>query len=205
MSKKATATDAQLIMQLYDLRREAEMRKARSWWVNEFWPQSADDFMKVGGAMGSQENNWLRQVGGYWSMAAAFVLQGALSEELFIQPAVSGEMFLVFGKVHPFLKELREKTGDPHMFENIEKVITGSKFGRERLKLTLKRLETCVRRGLWGRPARDVDAAEEQVELLSTDSRGRRVPTWGSALEYFPFATARLRHRVICYPRPLCG
>jgi hypothetical protein len=142
MSKKATATDAQLIMQLYDLRREPEMRKARNWWVVEFWPQSADDFMKIVGAMGSQENNWLRQVSGYWSMAASFVLQGALSEELFIQPAVSGEMFLIFAKVHPHLKELREKIGDPQMFGNIERVVTGSKFARERLKLTLKRVET---------------------------------------------------------------
>jgi hypothetical protein len=141
MSKKATATDAQLIMQLYDLRREPEMRKARNWWVGEFWPRSADDFLKVSGAMGTQENNWLRQVGGYWSMASAFVLQGALHEELFIQPAVSGEMMFVYAKVQPFLKELREKIGDPHMFGNIEKVIMGSKFGRERLKFTLKRLE----------------------------------------------------------------
>ena len=149
MSKKATATDAQLIMQLYDLRREPEMRKARNWWVVEFWPHSTDDFMKIVGAMGSQENNWLRQVGGYWSMAASFVLQGALSEELFIQPAVSGEMFLIFAKVHPFLKELREKMGDPQLFGNIEKVITGSKFGRERLKLTLTRVETMrEKRGL---------------------------------------------------------
>ena len=84
--------------------------------------------MKISGAMGSQENNWMRQVGGYWSMAAAFVLQGALNEELFIQPAVSGEMVLIFAKIHPFLKELREKMGDPRMFENIEKVITGSKY-----------------------------------------------------------------------------
>ena len=76
MSKKPTAADAQLILQLYDLRREAEMRKARNWWVGEFFPQSADDFMKVVWAMGTQENNWLRQVGGYWSMAASFVLQG---------------------------------------------------------------------------------------------------------------------------------
>jgi hypothetical protein len=142
MPKKPTSADAQLILQLYDLRREAEMRKARSWWIGEFWPQTADDFMKVGGAMGTPENNWLRQVSGYWSMAASFVLHGALNEELFIQPSVSGEMFLVFGKVHPFLKELREKIGDPHMFANIEKVITNSKFGRDRLKFTLKRLET---------------------------------------------------------------
>jgi hypothetical protein len=149
VSKKVTATDAQLIMQLYDLRREPEMRKARSWWLGEFWPQNVDDFLKVAWAMGTPENNWLRQVGGYWSMAAAFVLQGALSEELFIQPSVSGEMVFVFAKVQPFLKELREKMGDPQMFGNIEKVITGSKFGRERLKLTLKRVETMrEKRGL---------------------------------------------------------
>jgi hypothetical protein len=141
MSKKATVADAQLILQLYDLRREAEMRKARSWWVGEFWPQSAEDFTKVSGTMGTQENNWLRQVAGYWSMAASFVLQGALNEEMFLQPAVSGEMYLIFAKVQPFLKELREKLGDPHMFENTEKVITGSKFGRDRLKVTLKRVQ----------------------------------------------------------------
>jgi hypothetical protein len=142
VSKKATATDAQLIMQLYDLRREPEIRKARNWWVTGFWPESVDDILKVAWAMGSQENNWLRQVGGYWSMATAFVLQGALSEELFIQPAVSGEMFLIFAKVQPFLKELREKMGDPQLFGNIEKVVRGSKFARERLKLALKRVET---------------------------------------------------------------
>jgi hypothetical protein len=141
MSKKPTAADAQLILQLYDLRREAEMRKARHWWIAEFWPQSVDDFLKVSQAMGTQENNWLRQVGGYWSMAASFALLGVLNTDLFLQPAVSGEMVFVFAKVQPFLKELREKMGDPHMFGNIEKVITNSKFGRDRLKLTLKRLE----------------------------------------------------------------
>jgi hypothetical protein len=91
--------------------------------------------------MGSQENNWLRQVSGYWSMAASLVLQGALNEGLFIQPAVSGEMYFLLAKVHPFLKDLREKLGDPHFFGNIEKLIMNSKFGRDRLKFTLKRVE----------------------------------------------------------------
>jgi hypothetical protein len=141
MAKKPTATDAQLIMQIYDLRREAEMRKARNWWSNQFWPKNADDFMKIAINPGSQENNWLRQVSGYWSMAASFVLHGALNADLFLQPAVSGEMFIIFAKVHPFLKELREKAGDPQMFANIENVINGSKFGRERLKFMLKRVE----------------------------------------------------------------
>jgi len=141
MAKKPTAADAHLILKLYDLRRESEMRKARSWWMAEFWPQSAEDFLKVSGNMGSQENNWLRQVGGYWSMAASFVLQGALNEALFIQPAVSGEMYFLLAKVHPFLKDLREKLDDPHFFGNIEKLIMNSKFGRDRFKFTLKRVE----------------------------------------------------------------
>jgi hypothetical protein len=141
MAKKSNAMDAQLILHLYDLRRESEMRKARHWWVAEFWPQSADDFLKIAFTLGSQENNWLRQVSGYWSMAASFVLHGALDAELFLQPAVSGEMFLIYAKVYPFLKELREKAGDPHMFGAIEKVINSSKFGRDRLKFMIKRAE----------------------------------------------------------------
>ena len=141
MPKKPTAADAQLILQLYDLRREAEMRKARSWWFTGFWPRSADDFLKIVSTPGTTENNWLRQVTGYWSMAASFVLHGALNADLFLQPAVSGEMFIVFAKVHPFLKDLREKSGDPHMFGTIEKVIMSSKYGRERLKFMLRRVE----------------------------------------------------------------
>jgi hypothetical protein len=141
MSKKPTTADAQLILQLYDLRREAEMRKARNWWFTQFWPRSADDFLKIAFTAGTPENNWLRQVSGYWSMAASFVLCGALNSDLFLQPAVSGEMFIVFAKVHPFLKELREKSGDPQMFGTIEKVIMSSKYGRERFKFMVKRVE----------------------------------------------------------------
>jgi hypothetical protein len=141
MSKKPTTADAHLILELYELRREAEMRKARSWWTGEFFPQSVDDLMAVAFAMGSQENNWFRQVAGYWNMAASFVLLGVLNEDLFLQPACSGEMFLIFAKVHPFLKEWREKVGDPHLFLNIEKVITHTKWGRDRLQFMLKRVE----------------------------------------------------------------
>jgi hypothetical protein len=142
MSKKPTTADAQLILELYDLRREAEMRKARNWWSGEFFPQSVDELMTVAFAMGSQENNWFRQVAGYWNMAASFVLLGALNEDLFLQPACSGEMFLIFAKVHPFLKEVRAKIGDPHLFMNIEKVVTRTKWGRDRLQFMLKRVET---------------------------------------------------------------
>jgi len=146
MAKKPTTADAHLILKLYDLRREAEIRKGRDWWGGVFFPESADDFLKVAWAMNTPENNYLRMVAGYWNLAASFVLQGVLNEELFLQPAFSGEMFLILAKVHPFLKELREKLGDPHFFANIEKVATRTKFGRERLAITTKRVETMKQR-----------------------------------------------------------
>ena len=134
MSKKPTSADAELILQLYDLRREAEIRKARNWWLVTFWPESAEDFMKVGSALGTQENNWLRQAAGYWSMSASLVLSGAINQELFLDPSVSGEMFFIFAKVKPFLGELRTKLKNPRMFANIEKLINSTKQGREWLK-----------------------------------------------------------------------
>ena len=132
MPKKPTAADAQLILQLYDLRREPELRKARNWWLVEFWPDTVEDYMKHGNTLGTQENNWLRQVGGYWGLASSLVLNGALNETLFFDPSFSGEMFFLFAKVQPFLKELREKSQNPTMFANIEKVIMSTKASRER-------------------------------------------------------------------------
>jgi hypothetical protein len=134
MAKKPTAADAELILKLYDLRREAEIRKARNWWLVTFWPESTEDFMKIGGAMGTQENNWLRQVAGYWSMVASLTLAGTVNQELVLDPSFSGEMFFIFAKIKPFLQDLRAKMKNPRMFANIEKLITGSKQGREWLK-----------------------------------------------------------------------
>ncbi|HKN33489.1 MAG TPA: hypothetical protein VJX16_09640 [Terriglobales bacterium] len=134
MSKKPTVADAELILKLYDLRREAEMRKARHWWVVNFWPDSADDLGKIAMAAGTQENNWMRQVTGYWEMAASFVLHGTLSEELFMELAFCGEMFVIYAKVRPFLRDLREQLKSPTIMANIEKLITRSKSARETLK-----------------------------------------------------------------------
>ena len=141
MARKATATDAQLILQLYDLRREAEMRKARHWWAIEFFPQSADDFLKVAWALGTQENAWLRQVSGYWGIVTSFVLQGVLNEDLFLQPGFSGELFVIYAKIHPFVKELREKLKDPVAFLNLDKAVTRTKWGKNRLQFMIKRIE----------------------------------------------------------------
>ena len=130
MPKKPTIDDARLILELYDLRREAELRKARQWWLVTFWPKTADDFVKVATAMGSEENNWMRQVGSYWGIAVSFVLNGIVSEKLFFQPSFCGELYFIFAKVRPLLKEIREKMNNPELFLNMEKAILGSKLGR---------------------------------------------------------------------------
>lgn len=132
---KPTAADAQVILKLYNLRREAEMRKARAWWLGEFWPKSVEDFTKVSAAMGTQENNWLRQVSGYWEMAASLAVHGAVSSDLFLEPSFSGEMFFLFAKVNPFLKELREKIS-PTMLRNVEQLIKSTKSSRAFFKRT---------------------------------------------------------------------
>ncbi len=135
---KATAADAQLILKLYDLRREGELRKARHWWVVTFSPQSADDFMKVSAAFGTPENNWMRQVLGYWGIASSLVHHGALNREMFLEASFCGEMVLIYVKVKPFLKELREKMKNPEFLAGIETLIMSTKKGRE----FLKRMET---------------------------------------------------------------
>ena len=141
MPKKPTHADAQLILQLYELRREPEMRKARDWSTMKFWPQNADDCIKVASAMGTPENQHMRQVNSYWDMVASFIVNGVLNDELFFSPGVGNEMLFVFAKVQPFLKEIREKTQTPMAFANVEKAINKSKSGKERFATILKRVE----------------------------------------------------------------
>ena len=139
MAKKPTAADAQLILHLYELRRETEMRKARSWWAGSFWPETADDYVKVASAYSIPENAWLRQVISYWDMAAAFALRGAVHEDLFFDSC--GEMWFTLSKISPILKEIRAKMRSPELFARMEKVATKSKAGRDRLKQLEARME----------------------------------------------------------------
>ena len=131
MPQKPTAADAGIILKLYDLRREPELRKARNWWLNDFWPETIDDVAAVQRAVGTQENNWYRQVLGYWSIAASLALNGALNETLFLDPAFCGEMFVIFCKLKPFLKEMRERVGTPRILKNIEDMVMRTKASRD--------------------------------------------------------------------------
>src|ERR1051326_3585587 len=94
--------DADLILKLYDLRREKTMREARSWFFT-FNPTSAQDFMDV---MISDKSGYYRMVVSYWDMAASLVNNGAIDEKMFNE--ANGEHIFVFSKVQPFLAEIRK-------------------------------------------------------------------------------------------------
>lgn len=109
----ATHHDAELILKLYDLRREELLRKARRWLTFEFNPKSAEEFLAVAQNSGTQENAYFRQVVSYWEMAGSMVLRGAINADLFFDS--NGEGLYIFAKFHAFHDEYRAKTGRTFM------------------------------------------------------------------------------------------
>ncbi len=135
-AQQATTADAQVILQLYELRRDAAMRDARDFIAANFWPESAEDTLRLARSYPSQENTYLRQVTSYWEMAASLVLRGALHEGLFYD--CSGEMYCVFAKFKPFLEDIRKKL--PYFLVSVETVIMRTPEGRARLQRLEARL-----------------------------------------------------------------
>ena len=122
---------ADLILKLYDLRREKKMRKARNW-IFSYNPTSAEDYMQT--MMDPEVGGYLRMVVSYWDMAATMVNHGAIDADMFYETA--GEHILVFAKLEPILPQLREMWQSPEALKNLEKVIMDRPDGAERLKKT---------------------------------------------------------------------
>jgi hypothetical protein len=137
-SRKATATDADICMKLYELRREAEMRKARNFVNFQFHSQGVNDVLKLMQATGTKENAWARQVFSFWENAASLVLNDIVHPGLFF--AWNGEMVFVYAKFKPFLKELRQKMENPAFLAGVEKVVSNSPEMRKRVDTIQKRL-----------------------------------------------------------------
>jgi hypothetical protein len=136
-ARKATAKDAQVLMQLYDLRREPVLRAARKFMASEFWPQNCDEFKALFAEFGSERNSWARQCLTYWDMAAAMVLHGAIQEELFF--AVNGEPFFLFAKYGHYLEDLR-KVYIPDFLVNLEELAKRPQ-GKQKVKQFQARIE----------------------------------------------------------------
>ena len=111
MGKQA---DADLILKLYDLRREKVMREARNWFFT-FNPTSAAEYMET---LMSEQGAYARMVISYWDMAASLVNNGAIDEQMFND--ANGEHLFVFAKIEPIIDELRQMWNQPDMLKHYE-------------------------------------------------------------------------------------
>ena len=129
-----TYDDAQLILKLYELRREEKLRAAREWFTGKFFPLSAEDVTAVSGT----ENAYYRMVTTYWEMAASFVVRGVLNADLFLDSG--GEMILVWAKLAELVPQLRRNLGSENLLKNVEHVIESSPRAKERVGVMRQRI-----------------------------------------------------------------
>ena len=112
---------ALLNLKLFDLRREAVLREARAWFLQEFNPESLSELLEI---VSGDRNASFRMVLGYWDMAASLVTTGAIDADAF--RAAHGEVFATFSKIHPFLTEIREISGEREFCKHLETVVLGA-------------------------------------------------------------------------------
>lgn len=133
----ATSADAEVILKLYELRTEAVMREARAWITGEFWPQTAEEFFAVADNPAHPRNAWFRQVVSYWEMAAALVLHGALSAELFVDANAEG--FFLLAKFAPLLDAIYERR--PDFMNKTSDLVKRFSASSQRYDVILKRVD----------------------------------------------------------------
>ena len=119
MATPATHDDANLILRLYEIRREEKMRTARDWYQRNFRPKSMKEMNEVA-TPGSTENAYMRQVVSYYEMVASFIVTGLLNKELYFQSG--GEMLMTYLRIRPILAEVRAAYVNPQAFANLASV-----------------------------------------------------------------------------------
>jgi hypothetical protein len=133
----ATPADAEIILKLYELRTEPLMRQARAWVAGEFWPNTVEDFFAVASNPADPHNAFFRQVTTYWEMAAAMVLHGAVSAELFVD--CNGEGFFILAKFAHILDGIREKM--PTFLNKTSELVNRFSQAAARYETVLKNVE----------------------------------------------------------------
>ena len=136
----ATAQDAELILKLYELRREPRMREARHWVVHEFNPRTLEDLLVVQRDFGSDQNQMWRQVIGYWEMAASLVLHGALDRELFLES--NGENLFIVAKFGRLNEEYARSAGNEGFMPQMSRLVEGYAPARKRMEALREFLES---------------------------------------------------------------
>ena len=111
--------DAELLLRLYDLRRESKLRQAREWFAREFRAESLEE-MGQKYPMTSEGNTFFRMVVGYWDMAASIVNHGLIKQEFFFE--TTGEFYFVWEKIKALVPPLRESFKNPEAWKNLERL-----------------------------------------------------------------------------------
>jgi hypothetical protein len=136
-----TYEDVNLILRLYEMRREEKMRAARAWFSSSFKIKTLAEYGQLC-PVGSEMNAFARQVITYWDMVASFVNAGVLSQELFFE---SGrELLFVWTRVESLVGEWRTAYQDPSYLKNLETV--GTAFAERTKKLSAEGYENFVKR-----------------------------------------------------------
>ena len=112
--------DAMVILKLYELRRDEQLRRARAWYFTEFNPTSGKEIVLLD-LSGERTSANFRMVTSYWDMACSLVNNGAIDEKLFLD--ANTEQVVVFAKLQPHLAEVRELFGESDYLENLEKLV----------------------------------------------------------------------------------
>ena len=126
---EATHEQVNLLLKLYDARREPKLREAREWFAANFHVQSFEDVMRIC-PPGTKENTYMRMVAGYWEMVASIVNRGLIDEDLFFEN--SGEQWGVWQQLRPIVGGLRERTGSQLAFRNLEETCARFEAWREK-------------------------------------------------------------------------
>ena len=117
MANNPTHEQAQLHLQVYDLRREARLRQARDWFQANYNAETVEEAMRLA-APGTEHGAFFGMVIGYWEQACALLNYGLLHEDLFFE--TSGEFFGVFEQVKAVLPQFRQQFVDPNLLSNLE-------------------------------------------------------------------------------------
>ncbi|HVA72757.1 MAG TPA: hypothetical protein VNF02_06550 [Candidatus Limnocylindrales bacterium] len=117
MMGEVTHEQVNLMLHLYEIRREPLMREARAWFIANFHPQTPEDVMKIC-PPGTKENAYLRMVASYWEMVANIVNRGLIDEEFFFEN--SGEQWVVWECVKPIVAGWRARVNNPHVWKKLE-------------------------------------------------------------------------------------
>ena len=118
MRTKPTHEQAQLHLQVYDLRRETRLREARDWFQKSYRAETLEEAMKIA-APGTEHGNFLGMVIGYWEQACTLLNYGLLHEDLFFE--TSGEFFGVWEQLKAVVPQFRQAFKDPNLLGNLEK------------------------------------------------------------------------------------